>query len=186
MSGGLDVAMALPAHPAFLFFPPVRSWMRLRSTGSKFISYLTPILTRTRSSRSRPESWRWERDPQLRSAVTELRQTLPSAGLVTDTILFLSILASPHFIPFCLIPLFSISPSSDFVSLSGYADLYLPFPGEHSLCCDWLQPADWGEGEEDPWSSLPLGSCWSGEPWTQWLPQITYNACVSLPGNKTS
>lgn len=76
--------------------------------------------------------------------------------------------------------------SSDFVSLWGSTDLYLPFPGEHSLCCDWLQPADWGEGEEDPWSSLPLGSCWSGEPRAQWLPQTTHHACVSLPGNKTA
>lgn len=38
------------------------------------------------------------------------------------------------------------------------------FPGQYSLCCDWLQPADRGEGKEDPWSSLPLGSGRSGEP----------------------
>lgn len=47
-----------------------RSLMRLQSMGSKFISYLMPILMKTKSSRSRPKSWRWERDTELMSAFT--------------------------------------------------------------------------------------------------------------------
>lgn len=56
-SRGRDEVSTLPANPVFLFvFPPVRSWMRSQSMGSKFISYLTPTLMRTRSSRNRLES----------------------------------------------------------------------------------------------------------------------------------
>lgn len=61
-----------------------------------------------------------------------------------------------------------------------FTDVYVTVVGEYSLRCDWLQPADRGEGEEDPWSSLPLGCCWGGEPRTQRLPQTTHHACVSL------
>lgn len=42
--------------------------------------------------------------------------------------------------------------------------------GKYSLRCDRLQPADRGEGEEDPRSSVPMGSRRSRESWTQWLP----------------
>ena len=103
----------------------------------------------------------------------------PPAGIMMGHSPFLPFIASP---PLCYLYFHYLFP---------YPLLWLCFPlgihwilsalpGKHSLCCDWLQPADWGEGEEDPWSSLPLGSCWSGEPWAQWLPQTTYHACVSV------
>lgn len=55
-SRGPSEAMTPLVDALFLFPLPLRSWMRSPSTGSKFISYLTPTLTRTRSSRNRPES----------------------------------------------------------------------------------------------------------------------------------
>lgn len=156
-SGGPSEVMTLLVDPVFRFSLPLRSWMRSLSTGSKFISYLTLTLMRTRSSRNRPESWRWERDTLLMSAVK--MSTRPFACLGT---------ANP------------VSPGSIWES----PDPHLFFPGQYSLCCDWLQPADRGEGKEDPWSSLPLGSGWSGEPRAQWLPQATHHACVSVADDK--
>lgn len=117
MAGVHDEVRPSRLTPSFPLFLPLRSWMRLLSTASKFISCLMQTLMRTRSSRSRPESWRWKSDTELISSVTELRQTLPdvpSAGLVADTILFSHILTSLHF---SLITLFSVSPSSNYVSL---------------------------------------------------------------------
>lgn len=156
--------------------------MRLQSTGSKFISYLMPILTRTRSSRSRPESWRWERNSRL------MYQQASGVSICWFSDGYNPSLSS--LLPFSvtLIPLFSILHSSNFSLIWGFTNLYLVLPllyqGKHSLCCNWLKPADWGERKEDPGSSLPLGSGWSGEPRAQWLPQTTHHARVSLPGKK--
>lgn len=60
---------------------------------------------------------------------------------------------------------------------------YVSVSGQHSFCCDWLQPIDWGERKEDPRASVPLGSGRSGEPRTQWLPQTAHHACVSVRTN---
>lgn len=80
-SRGPSEVMTLLVDPVFRFSLPLRSWMRSLSTGSKFISYLTLTLMRTRSSRNRPESWRWERDTLLMSAVK--MSTRPFACLGT-------------------------------------------------------------------------------------------------------
>lgn len=155
----------------FLLLSPFRSWTRSQSTESKSISYLMPTLMRMRSSKSRPEFLRWDSDK-----TTDVN----SASWRMDTI-------HPHFLsPHPHLPgtsIFHVSVhilSSDFISPNGSSHFYLSSPGKHSFCCDWLQPADWGEGKEDPWPPLPLGSGWSWEPGAQWLPQTTYHACVSL------
>lgn len=49
-----------PHHFILSLFPITRSWMRLQSTGSGSTNCPTPTLTRMRSSKSRPGSWRWE------------------------------------------------------------------------------------------------------------------------------
>lgn len=167
--------------PIFLCF--LRSWTRSRSTGSEFISYLTQTLMRMRSSRSRRESSRWDgahtADCQLMlnydfsiCRFSDRYQSLFHSSLLAFT-------ASPHlWYLYCLFlyPFLWLCPLT----------FCLPFSGEHSLCCDWLQPADWGKGKEDPWPSLPVGSCGGGESRAQWLPQAPHHACVSLPGNKIS
>lgn len=53
-----------PGHDPHYFilslFSIIRSWMRLQSMGSGSTNCPTPTLTRMRSSKSRPGSWRWE------------------------------------------------------------------------------------------------------------------------------
>ena len=54
-----------------------------------------------------------------------------------------------------------------------------PCPGQHSLRCHRLQPADRGEREEDPRAAVPLGSGGGGEPRAQRLPQAAHHVGVS-------
>lgn len=95
------------------------------------------------------------------------------------SILFPFIFASLHWNCSSLIPLFS---TYSFLCLLVSTNIWLPFPGKHSLCCHWLQPAYRSEGEEDPWSSVPLGCSRGGESWAQWLPEVAHHACVSIFG----
>lgn len=175
-SGDCDEVTTLPAHSVFLCCFHLSDPGRDRGARDQNLSATWRRLWRGWGVQGADQSPEGKKRTQLMADAF--------SPIVTD---YLPIHpCSPWFITFSLIPLFSIYPYSDFVSLWGSTDLYHPLPGEHSLCCDWLQPADRGEGEEDSWSSLPLGSCWSGEPGAQWLPKTTHHACVSLPGNKTA
>lgn len=177
MSRGCQYTASSPC--IFLLLPPFRSWTRSQSTESKSISYLTPILMRTRSSKSRPEFLRWGSD-KTTDVNSQKPNSFPSASWGTGTIHPHFLSAHPHLPGTSIFPISVHILSSDFISPNGSSHLYLSSPGKHSFCCDWLQPADWGEGKEDPWPPLPLGSGWSWEPGAQWLPQTTYHACVSL------
>ncbi len=51
--------------------------------------------------------------------------------------------------------------------------------GQHPVRSDRLQPADRGEGEEDPRTPVPVGGGGGGEPRAQRLPQTAHYAGVS-------
>lgn len=51
--------------------------------------------------------------------------------------------------------------------------------GQHPVRSDRLQPADRGEGEEDPRTPVPVGGGGGGKPRTQRLPQTAHYAGVS-------
>lgn len=167
MSGGHNEATTLPVDPVFLLFLPVRSWTRSRSMGSKFISYLMPTLTRTRSSRSRPESWRWERDTQLL-----LCQTLPSAGLVTDTILFLFIFAS---LP-CLPDTFIFHTSFLWLCFALGIHWRLSDFSRRAFPLLWLAPTSWLRWKE----RRSVVVCTPGE-WLKWRTQSTMTSSNYAP-----
>lgn len=149
-----------------LFFLLIRSWMRLQSTGSKSISYLMPTLTRTRNSRSRPESWRCVWGTQLMSNVTT------SASLETDAILLLFILASVFHVLntfICYLSSFTLcSPLAIHWTICFLSRRVFPLL--------WLAPTNWLRLKE----RRSVVVCTHGE-WLKWRTQSTMTSLNYAP-----
>lgn len=125
-----------------------------------------PTLTRTRNSRSRPESWRCAWSAQLMSNVTT------SASLETDSILLLFILASVSHILnsfICYLSSFTLcSPLAIHWTISFLSRRVFPLL--------WLAPTNWLRLKE----RRSVVVCTHGE-WLKWRTQSTMTSLNYAP-----